>query len=179
MMTLVMQMDNEKELPKRKQNRLKNYDYSSNGAYFITVCTKDRKNIFWDKKQPNFVGEDIILPPNSVRLSPYGKIVEEAITAIPKYYSHVELLQYVIMPNHIHMILFVPYNSGRIISSPTNILTVVGQMKRYVSKKIGKAIWQKSFHDHVIRNKNDYNKISKYINENPIIWQYDCFYTEE
>ena len=121
MMTLVMQMDNEKELTKRKQNRLKNYDYSSNGAYFITVCTKDRKNIFWDKKQPNFVGEDIILPPNSVRLSPYGKIVEEAITAIPKYYSHVELLQYVIMPNHIHMILFVPYNSGRIISSPTNV----------------------------------------------------------
>ena len=171
-------MDNEKELPQRKKNRLENYDYSSCGAYFITICTKDRKNIFWDKEQPNFVGEDIILPPDSVRLSPYGKIAEEAIKAIPEHYSHIELLQYVIMPNHIHMILFIPCDNGRMISSPTSILTAVGQMKRYVSKKVSTAIWQRSFHDHVIRDKNDYEKIAKYIYENPIKWQYDCFYTE-
>ena len=83
------------------------------------------------------------------------------------------------MPNHIHMILFIPHDSGRMISSPTSILTAVGQMKRYVSKKVGTAIWQRSFHDHVIRDKNDYEKISKYIYENPIKWKYDCFYTEE
>jgi REP element-mobilizing transposase RayT len=65
------------------------------------------------------------------------------------------------------------------ISSPTSILTAVGQMKRCVSKKAGTAIWQRSFHDHVIRDKNDYEKIAKYIYENPIKWQYDCFYTEE
>ena len=172
-------MDNDNTFPKRKRNRLKDYDYSSNGAYFITICTKDRKNIFWDKEQPDFVGEDIILPSDSVRLSPYGKIAEEAIKNIPKYYSHIELLQYVVMPNHVHMILLIPYDNGRMISSPTSILTVVGQMKRYVSKKSGIAIWQRSFHDHVIRDKNDYEKISRYIYENPIKWQYDCFYTEE
>ena len=172
-------MDNDNKLPKRKRNRLKNYDYSSSGAYFITICTKDRKNIFWDRSQPDFVGENTILPPDSVMLSSYGKIVEEAVNSIPESYSHIELLQYVIMPNHVHMLLLIPYDSGRMISSPTSILTAVGQMKRYASKKIGSAIWQKSFHDHVIRDKNDYEKISRYIYENPIKWQYDCFYTEE
>ena len=172
-------MDNENKYPKRKRNRLKDYDYSSNGAYFITICTKDRKNVFWDKVQPNFVGEDIILPPDYVRLSPYGEITDEAINAIPKYYSHIELWQYVIMPNHIHMILFIPYDNGRMISSPTSIVTVVGQMKRSVSKRIGESVWQRSFHDHVIRNKNDYDEIVKYICENPIRWQYDCLYREE
>lgn len=50
------------EFPKRKRNRLQNYDYSSTGAYFITICTKDKKSLFWNKKQPDFVGEDDILP---------------------------------------------------------------------------------------------------------------------
>ena len=98
-----MKMDNNHKLTVRKRNRLKDYDYSSDGAYFITICTKDRKNIFWDKEQPDFVGEDSILPPDRIRLSPYGKIAEEAINAIPQYYPHIELLQYVVMPNHIHI----------------------------------------------------------------------------
>ena len=172
-------MDNDNKLPVRKRNRLKDYDYGSIGAYFVTICTKDRKNIFWEKGPSGFVGEDSILPPDSIRLSSCGKIAEEAIKTIPQYYSHIELMQYVIMPNHIHMILFIPYDSGRMISSPTSILTVVGQMKRYVSKRVGMPIWQRSFHDHVIRGRNDYEKISRYIYENPIKWQYDCFYTEE
>ena len=167
------------EFPKRKRNRLQNYDYSSTGAYFITICTKDKKSLFWNKKQPDFVGEDIILPSDSLQLSWYGKIGEEAIKEIPKHYPHIELLQYVIMPNHIHMILYIKYDIGRMISSPTSILTVIGQMKRCVSKKIGEPIWQRSFHDHIIRDKNDYDKISKYIYENPIKWQDDCFYTED
>ncbi len=166
------------ELPKRKQNRLKDYDYSSCGVYFITVCTKDRKCLFWSKDAFDFVGEDIILPQNNVELSPYGKIAYEAIKAIPKHYPHIELLQHVIMPNHIHLLLSIPYKGGRMISSPTSILTAIGQMKRYVSKKIGTAVWQRSFHDHVIRDQNDYQKIAKYMYENPIKWKLDCFYTE-
>lgn len=187
-----MVMNINKELPKRKRNRLENYDYSSCGAYFITICTKDRKNIFWEKERHEFVGEDIILPHNSVKLSLYGKIAENAIKTIPKHYPHIELMQYVVMPNHIHMILLIPYDGGRMISSTTDetcnyplqtratsILTVIGQMKRCVSKTIGKSIWQRSFHDHVIRDKNDYEKIANYIYENPMKWQYDCFFTEE
>ena len=177
----------DKDLPKRKKNRLEYYDYSSNGMYFITICTKDRINLFWEKEQPNFVGEDIILPQNHINLSYFGKIVNEAINSIPIYYPFIEIDQYVIMPNHIHLILFIPYNdipdeNGRIISSPTNnksISIIIGQMKRQISKKIGISIWQRSFHDHIVRNKKDYEEISKYIYENPIKWQYDCFYTDE
>lgn len=171
-------MEEENKFPKRKRNRLENYDYSTSGAYFITVCTKDRKNIFWCENQPCFVGEAISLPSYNEILSPYGEIVDKAINEIPKHYSHIKLLKYVIMPNHIHMILFIPYDNGRIISSPTSILTAVGQMKRYVSKEIGDTIWQRSFHDHIIRDYDEYEKISKYVSENPLYWQYDCFYTE-
>ena len=176
-------MDRENKLPERKRNRLQNYDYSANGVYFITVCTKDKKNILWAKIQPDFVGEDIILPPDSINLSPYGRIAKDAIENISKHYSNIEVLQYVIMPNHIHLMLFIPYNDGgRIISSPTNegsIITAIGQMKRNISKRIGAGIWQRSFHDHIVRDKNDYEKISKYMYENPMKWQYDRLYSEK
>lgn len=173
----------ENKLPTRKRNRLEHFDYSSGGAYFITICAKERMNLFWAKlPEITAVGEDIILPPDHIELSPYGKIAEQAIQEIPEHYSHIQLRQYVIMPNHIHIILLIAYNSGRMISSPTNqtsVLTAVGQMKRQVSMKIGSSIWQKSFHDHVIRDKDDYQKISEYIYRNPARWKQDCFYTEK
>ncbi len=79
------------------------------------------------------------------------------------------------MPNHLHFILFInaPVNST---DSPT-VSTIVGHMKRWVSKEIGRSIWQRSFHDHVIRNEQDYQMIWKYIDENPYKWTLDCFYT--
>ena len=86
----VMEMEDKNKLPERKINRLRNYDYSSCGAYFVTICTKDRKNIFWDKNQPNLVGEAISLPHN-IKLSVYGQITEDAIQAISEHYSHVEV----------------------------------------------------------------------------------------
>lgn len=162
--------------PKRKQNRLKDYDYSSCGAYFITICTNDKRNIFWKQ----IVGEDIILPPSTkhinVPLSEYGKIVDKAINNIDKIYKNAEVLHYVIMPNHVHLILLL--SNGRILSSPTSISTIIGQMKRYSAKVIAKPIWQRSFHDHIIRNEKDYEELAKYIYENPIKWKDDCFYFE-
>ena len=175
-------MSMEERLPVRKRNRLELFDYSSCAAYFITICTYNKKCLFWASKQPNFVGEDIILPPESVNLSAIGKAVKQSIEAISVHYPNIEVWDYVIMPNHVHMILVIPEACGRMISSPTNkgsVLTAVGQMKRHVSKAIGKPIWQKSFHDHIIRDRHDYEQIAKYIYENPIRWQYDCFYTED
>ena len=168
----------EEKLPKRKQNRLKNYDYGQSGAYFVTICTKERKNLFWEENPPDTVGEDIILPQGGAKLSAYGKMADEAIGMLNAHYPLIEVLKYVIMPNHIHLILFIPYDSGRIISSPTSVLVAVGQMKRWVSKKAGIPIWQRSFHDHVIRDRADYDKIADYIDKNPLTWQYDCFYGE-
>lgn len=168
----------EKRLPIRKRNRLINYDYSSYGAYFITICTKDKKKLFWKSGYDSFVGEDIILPQRETYLSELGLLVLKAINKISDNYSHIKVRRFTIMPNHVHLLLLIPFDGGRIISSPTPIPTVVGQMKRYVSKNIGFSVWQRSFHDHIVRNTKEYKEIEKYIHENPIRWKYDCFYTE-
>ena len=150
------------ELPKRKQIRLENYDYSTSGAYFITVCATNREKIFW-----NNVGADIIRPQN-IQLSTVGKITEQGILQINNHYENVTVDKYVIMPDHIHFILHIKSNkNGRMISAPT-VSTVVGSMKRWVSKQTGKPIWQKSFYEHTIRNQTDYNDIYEYIANNPL-----------
>ena len=150
------------ELTKRKQIRIKDYDYSSPGAYFITVCTANRDKIFW-----NGVGADIIRPQN-VPLSNAGKIVEQAIVQITDHYDNVTVDKYCVMPDHIHLILRIESDiAGRIISAPT-VSTVVGAMKRWVSRQIGRPIWQKSFYDHGIRNQQDYDEIWQYIENNPL-----------
>ena len=150
------------ELPRRKQIRLNDYDYSQNGYYFITVCTRDRQPLFWES-----VGADSIRP----NLSEYGKIVNTAINAIPSHYQNMKIDEYVIMPDHIHLILVISNNenNGRIISAPAKtIMTVIGQMKRWVSKEIGIPIWQKSYYEHVIRDENDYITKAEYILNNAL-----------
>jgi len=90
-MISVMKMNYEKELPKRKKNRLENYDYSSCGAYFITICTSGRKNYFWEN-----VGA-IIDRPQDVALSLNGKIADVAIQNIPIVYPTLAIEGYVII----------------------------------------------------------------------------------
>ncbi len=159
------------DLPKRKQIRLPDYDYSSPGAYFVTICTRDRRCILSEIT----VGAAISRPPE-VRLTRYGEIVDLAIRNIPSVYPSVSVDHYVIMPNHIHLILQIHcVEDGRMISAPT-ISTVVGQMKRWISRQAGTALWQKSYHEHVIRNENDYRDIWEYIENNPIRWAEDRYY---
>ena len=151
-------MDN---LPKRKRIRLENYDYSSSGMYFITVCAKNRQNILWDN-----VGADIIHPDN-LPLSPIGTTVEQGILQINNHYDNVEVNKYCLMPDHIHLIIFIyPNEGGQILSAPT-ISTIVGSLKRWTSKQAGKPIWQKSFIDRIIRNEKGYQAVWEYIENNP------------
>ena len=174
-------MENDKFL-KRKQIRLKEYNYSANGAYFVTVCTKDRKHLFWNKgkmrlRHTNRVGADIIRP-EDIELTETGEIVKEAIENIPIKYENIKLDSFVIMPNHIHIIFFTENpDSGRMISAPTRSV-VIGQMKRYASKKAGFGIWQKSFYDHIIRNYRDYDEKLNYILSNPLKWFDDEYYSD-
>ncbi len=150
------------EFPKRKTNRMENYDYSTPGAYFITVCTANREKLFW-----NSVGADIIRPQNAP-LSAIGKIVEQGILQMASHYENVTVDKYCVMPDHIHLILRIESDiDGRMISAPT-VSTVVGSMKRWVSKQVDRAIWQKSFYDHRIHNQQDYNEIWQYIENNPL-----------
>ena len=159
------------ELPTRKQNRLKEYDYSTPNAYFITICTEKRKNLFWMD-----VGA-IIDRPNNVPLTNLGMIVRQSIEDIPKYYSAVSVDHFVIMPNHIHLLLQINTDAdGRSMIAPT-VSTVVRLMKGTVSKQAGLSVWQKGFYDHVIRNDNDYREIWNYIEGNPGKWAEDKLYT--
>ena len=161
------------ERPKRKPNRIPRYDYSTTGAYFVTVCAKNHRCIFWDT-----VGATNGRPPTP-NLSLYGMIVDRAIGNIPEYYPAVSVDHYVVMPNHVHLLLQIHTDShGRPLVAPT-IQTVIQQWKGVVTKQIGQSVWQKSFHDHVIRNETDYKMIWQYIDTNPVRWKNDCLYRAE
>ena len=94
--------------------------------------------------------------------------MEQGILQVPSHYENVSVDKYCIMPDHVHLILQIkPDIDGRIISAPT-VSRVIGSMKRWVSKQIGRPIWQKSFYEYVIRNRQDYDEIWKYIENNPL-----------
>ena len=159
------------EFPRRKQNRLTAYDYSTPNAYFITICTDKRKNLFWED-----VGA-IIDRPNNVPLTCLGTIVQKSIEDIQKCYPAISVENSVIMPNHIHLLLQINTDdSGRSMIAPT-ISTVVRLMKGAVTKQAGFSVWQKGFYDHVIRNEQDYLEIWNYIEGNPSKWAEDQLYT--
>ncbi len=171
------------QFPDRKPNRLKSFDYTSNGAYFITICVKDRRCIL----SRISVGADIIRP-YQVLLTQNGHIVDKAIRAIPFHYDNVSVDHYVIMPNHVHLLLRIDKSGGRIISAPTDadigeqavsVSTIIGSLKRFVSRNLGYSIWQKGFYDHIIRDDRDYQIHWQYIENNPAKWAQDEYYTEE
>lgn len=147
-----------RDLTKRKHIRIENYDHSTPGAYFITVCVNDRRPILWN------VGAATCRP----NLSRIGSVVETAILQIPQHYPVISVDKYCVMPDHIHMILSIHTDeNGRQIAAPT-VSTVVGHMKRSVSMQIGHSIWQKSFLERVIRNDKGYRAVWEYIENNPI-----------
>lgn len=159
----------------RKNNRLDFFDYSQNGAYFVTVCTKDKAKILSD-----VVGDGALDVPQ-IYLSNYGKIVENEIIKSNEIYDHITVDKYVIMPNHIHLIIVVNNNNQKGTSrapSRTNetIPAFVSTLKRFTNKKCGQKIWQRSFHDHIIRNEKDYLRIWEYVDTNAAKWQSDCYY---
>ena len=160
------------ELQKRKPARLKGYDYSQNGAYFITICVKDRKNLLSE-----IVGDDAHIVPRN-HMSCYGLICDKYINNINFKYENVRVDKYVIMPNHIHLIISL--HGTMKASSPTKgITTIIRTFKTMVTREIGNSIWQRSYHDHIIRDKTDYQKIWEYIDTNPLKWHLDCFYNSE
>jgi len=157
------------KLPKRKPYRLKDYDYSSDGAYFITICTKDKKPVL----SKISVGTSIARP-SEIQLTKIGVIVEKGIQEISKHYRNVFVDSYVIMPNHIHIILMIQNDSGRPMVVPT-ISRIIQQFKGYVSKQAGKPIWKEKSYDHIIRDDYDYMVHLQYIEENPAKWAEDKY----
>ena len=171
------------ELPNRKPTRLKNYDYSQKGYYFITICAHNKQKILGD-----IVGDGVYDNPKII-LSSCGEIANKHIQKMNSKYDNVRIDKYVIMPNHIHLIINISETSKE-----NNILCGMSQapyptanaiipkfvslFKRYCNREIGYNIFQRSFHDHIIRGENDYLKIWNYIDTNPAKWNEDCFYIE-
>ena len=161
------------ELPKRKQNRLTEYDYSTPNAYFITICTRNRINLFWTDT------EKTIDCPEKVPLTMLGMCAKQVICDIPMHYPSITVDHAVIMPNHVHLLLQINTDAdGRPMAAPT-ISTVINQTKGVVSKKAGFPVWQKGFYDHVIRGDRDYRDVWNYIQGNPGKWKEDKLYISD
>ena len=158
------------DLKTRKKNRLLNFDYSRNGAYFITICTKNRFEYLSAIENQNLNSSPIL------KLSDYGVIAENELKNFSLFYNNkIFVDKYVIMPNHIHFIISI---ENDIHNKQITISQVVKQFKGAVTKKIGFSIWQKSFHDHIIRNEKEYAVLWNYIEYNPCTWEKDCLYVK-
>ena len=165
-------------MPKGQLIRLNNYDYSSAGAYFITICTQNRRcclsNIVEQKNQQDrtVVRTDYTL---------FGRIAEEQLKNLGKRYSGLTVESYIIMPNHIHTVLLL--NEG-FKDNQVSISDVICTYKSLTTREIRKystvnKVFQTSFYEHIIRNESDYAEIAKYISENPLRWRFDELYVPE
>ena len=162
------------DIPKRKQIRIDDYDYSTPGAYFITVCTANREKIFWSDRRGELcsLADTVTMgdhrSPLQANLSDVGIIVDNEIQKLHSTYDAVKVEKYCIMPDHIHFIISISTDeNGRTQFAPT-ISRVIKQFKGSITKQIGRPIWQKSFYDHGIRNQQDYDEIWEYIENNPL-----------
>ena len=169
----------DKELPKRKHPRLKGYDYSSVGAYFITICVEDMCAILGEV----IVGRDDLGAPQ-MKLSKFGLIVQQYLEQIELYYQNVFIDKYVVMPNHVHVMIRISRDNIASISSgaprssrPTTVIPrIIAVFKRLTNKEFGFNMWQDSYHDHIIRDEDDYLKYWQYIENNPAKWAEDKYY---
>ena len=187
----------ENRIRNRKNPRLKDFDYSRAGAYFITICTKGRKCILGrivDASEEtgtsdHFVGTGVPDCPKII-LSNFGEIAKKYLIQLNEFYDNVSVERFVIMPNHIHLILMVWGNDRAEISNTDGELwsianknatvpSFVSTFKRFCNKEHGDNIWQTRYYDHIIRNYDDFEEISKYIRDNPKRWFYDKLYSEE
>ena len=144
----------------RKSARIPNYDYARENYYFVTICTHNRRCIFG---KPNY-------------LNCFGIIAEQEIKQIPKHYDSVKIDHYVVMPNHIHMIVVLE-------NADQNLNQIIAQYKSGVTRRIREKehqmiVWQRSYHDHVIRDQKGYENIFTYIDGNPLNWDKDCFFMD-
>jgi len=163
-------------LPQRKSPRLSDYDYSQEGAYFITICTHDRRALF---------GQVV---DQEMALNAYGKVAGQYLQTIPEHFAFVKVDQYIVMPNHVHVIIVIfdhnekysPEGFQRPVGG--SVSTIIRSYKSIVTREINRLrqtrgkIWQSRFHDHIIRNEGSLNKIREYVKYNPALWEKDTFY---
>ena len=159
------------ELPKRKNLRLENYDYSQNGGYFVTICTHERSHVFGEVTG-NVVGANLCVRPNEPE-----KMVLKWLFEIENKYPGTKIDYYIVMPDHLHFVLL---KTGAHTGSP--LQEIVKWFKTQTTNeyikgvKIGlyepfnKHLWQRGYFEHIIRNQQDLDEIRRYIENNPAKW---------
>ena len=154
---------------RRSSPRLTGFDYSQEGYYFVTACTRNQQQRF------GTVTDGVMY------LSPIGEIVANEWLAIPSYETHVHLDAWVVMPNHLHGIISIHAVGDE---QSHGLSTIVSGFKGRVSRQVnqmpqpeGISLWQRSFYDHVIRTDADLDRIREYIANNPARWMDDRFHT--
>ena len=170
------------DIQHRRSVRLRGWDYSGPGVYYITICTHRRECLF---------GEVL---DGAMRLNQAGEMAEACWRAIPGHTQRIELDEWVVMPNHVHGIIVILDTSvgarhavplrettevfGK--PKPDSLSTVVRSFKSAVTKNInhfrdtpGSLLWQRSFYDHIVRTQPDLDQIRQYIDENPMKWHLD------
>ncbi len=168
------------DYPERKLHRLKKYDYTANGYYFITVCTRNKEKIL------SSVGNTVLGVPPAIKLSNVGEIVLKAWKRMSEIDSRIRTDEFCIMPNHFHGIIVIDNgladeteHRGR-----RSLQSLVSGFKSVTTREYNKLInsektvslWQSSFYDTVIRDEAQLFEIRKYISENPIKWKLDKYY---
>jgi len=167
----------------RRSIRLKGYDYSQAGLYFITICTKNREHLFGQ------IENGIMI------LNEFGEIANNEWLKTADIRDNVELLEYIIMPNHMHGIILLNDMDDRRGTArraptmqfgkpiPRSLPTIIRSFKSAVTKQInilrnmpGVPVWQRNYYEHIIRNEKSYYQIAEYIRNNPLKWQDDKYY---
>ena len=162
------------KLPNRKHTRLYGFDYSSANTYFVTMCTRNKEKILSEIT----VGNGVLDIPQ-IKLSAFGKIAEKYILQLNDFYGHISVENYIIMPHHIHLLIRIDNACGASgTPHPTNmeLPKFISTFKRFCNKEYGLNIWQTSYHDHIVRNEDDYNKIWQYIENNHLKWTDDIYF---
>lgn len=161
--------------PKRKNLRLKNFDYSQAGYYFITICTKDKQKLLSN------IAEGGSFDAPTIELTLIGKEIVKTIDFIENQDANILFDKYVIMPNHLHAIIILQGEPGGRGSPP--LQKIIEQMKSFTNKRYneinrtrGLILWQRSYYDHIIRNEKVYKEIWSYIDTNPSKWEEDKYH---
>ncbi len=174
----------------RRSIRLKGYDYAQAGGYYVTIVTLWRECLFGE-----VVDSGVPLRGTGVRVNALGRIVQECWDEIPVHFPHVSVDAFVVMPNHVHGIVFIHENNGRTVISPsavgaqhaaplpTNVKpgslgAIVRSFKSAVTRRAGRElnivnIWQRNYYEHILRDRADYEQKAGYILSNPSNWTED------
>lgn len=179
------------KLPKRKNLRLKDYDYSQPGYYFITICTKDKQKLLGDVSIAPTVGDGFHPIPPEPKLTPIGNEIIKTIDFIGNRNPNIIFDNYVIMPNHIHLIVVIHNEQLGDNSGPSGrggtlpLPRIIGQLKSFTNKRYNEInktkkliLWQRNYYERIIRNEEEYHKIYEYIENNPLKWIDDEYYID-